>query len=499
MSVERARQGPLQSAVRLLGVVHPLLFAAAYVLERFAGTNTAIPELWRPLLVAILVAGALTLGLWAILRNPYAAAMVASAILLAAAFHPIPALILVGLILWWAGTSVIRRRRGLAPRAVGTGSLVVQAASAYAVVLLVAALFASLPAFTLGVAQRPSLPAGGDSAAGPDIYLLLLDGYPRGDTLATEFGHDNSAFELELADLGFEVAPDALADHNKTWLTVATMLNGQYVTDIPEIADPPGDAPGQVRLLHTLINDGAVLDVLQARGYTVRSIPSPVMSTDVTADAEVWWTPHLNAFEIALVSASAPAFIFPDAVLDFLSADARGLIVDQLDAFAATASQPGPQLVLAHAMAPHPPFVLGGELDYLRDCFPACKVWETTLEETGMTANAYAAHLRSQVEALNHKVIATLSQIVEDDPEAIVIVMSDHGARIEADATDEHFRILFAARTPGLDGLFADDQAPVNIFRRILSSTAFDEDLPDLPYRSWASDWFAPLKLGERR
>ncbi len=499
VSVESVRQGPLQRAVRLLGVIHPMLFAAAYVLDRFAITNTGIPELWRPLLVGMLVAGALTVLLAAVMRNACAAAMLASAAFLALAFHPIPALVLAGLVLWWMGTSLIRRRRGLAARPLSPGSPVVRATSAYAVVLLVAGIGASLPAFATPTAQPPPLASTGGRDAGPNIYLLLLDGYPRGDTLAEAFDLDMGPFETQLASVGFEVAPQARANHNKTWLTVATMLSAQYVTDLPEIADPPPGAPNQVRLLHDLINDGAVLDVLRGRGYTVRSIPSPVMSTDVTDDAEVWSTQHLNGFEIALVSASAPAFLWPNGVLDLLGADARGLIADQLGAFAATAAQPGPQLVLAHAMTPHPPFVLGGgKLDYLRDCFPACKVWETTLEETGMTVDEYAAHLRSQVGALNDMVVSTLDRIVSDDPEAIVIVMSDHGARLEPDATDEHFRILFAARTPGAETLFTDDQSPVNVFRRILSTT-FGEDLPDVPYRAWASDWFVPLDVIERQ
>ena len=94
--------------------------------------------------------------------------------------------------------------------------------------------------------------------------------------------------------------------------------------------------------------------------------------------------------------------------------------------------------------------------------------------------------------------IETLREVVALNPDATMIVMSDHGARHHLDGTDEHFRILFAARGGELNVEFPDDASPVNLFRRILTS-AFAADLPDLPYRAWASDWHLPLTITPRR
>jgi hypothetical protein len=496
---EGERRTVRERAASSLALLSPVLFAAAFVLDRFAVTNSAVEELPRPMAFLIAVAVLLTLILWVVLRNRYWASVVASTIFLILVVHPIPAMVMIALVAWWVGIGIIRRAQGRRSHGLGPGDLPVQIASVYSVVLVLFGMWSSAGAVTGGIAARPGLPtstSGEAGGGGPDIYLLLLDGYPRGDTLGAELGFDNSSFESELAQLGFAVAREARANYNKTWLTVASMLNARYVQAIPEIADPPAAAPAQVRLAHAVINEAAVLDRLRELGYAVVSIPSPVMTSDVTEDADVRTTGHLNSFEIALASASLPAFLVPDVVLDALSSDARGNVLDQLALVSEYAIGPGPapRVLLAHLMSPHPPFLLCQEPDYLRDCFPACKLWETTVEEMGVTDQEYARRMRIQVAALNQKVVETVRHIATENPTAIVILMSDHGARLHEASVDEHFRTFFAARTPGFDGLFADDQSPVNVFRRILSA-AYGDDLADLPYEAWESNWRLPLVI----
>lgn len=486
-----------QHADSWLAVLTPALFAAAFVLDRFANTNSAIEELPRPFVLAVVIALLLTAVLWGILRNRYWASMSASTIFLILVFYPVPALVMVALLVWLAGTRMIRGRKGLPNQRLRPSGSTVRLASLYAIVLLIIGIISSSDAVTASIAHPPDLPASTTAATGqdvPDIYLLLLDGYPRDDTLLSQFGYDNSSFESELGQLGFTVAPAARSNYNKTWLTVASMLNAQYVQAIPEIADPPSVAPAQARLTHGLINHAAALQQLRDRGYAVISIPSPVMTTDVTQGAQVLMTGHLSSFEIALVSGSLPAFVFPDGVLDALAADARQNVIDQLALISASATptSQGPRIVLAHLMSPHPPFVLGQEPDYLHACFPACKLWELTLPETRMTDAEYVHRMGTQIEQLNRRLLETVQRIATENPSAIVMLMSDHGARHHREDIDEHFRSFFAARTPGFSGLFSDDQSPVNVFRRILSAIRAD-DLADLPYEAWESDWGLPL------
>jgi hypothetical protein len=66
-------------------------------------------------------------------------------------------------------------------------------------------------------------------------------------------------------------------------------------------------------------------------------------------------------------------------------------------------------------------------------------------------------------------VLARVSEIVADDPEAVVIVFSDHGSRYDPQGDSaERYRILWASRTPGLPGLFEGQEQPASLFVGLL-------------------------------
>jgi hypothetical protein len=403
---------------------------------------------------------------------------------------------------WWIGIRLMRLKSGHSlPEPKATDPALILAVG-YSFVLLITGVGSAGWALVPRLESRPTLTveAAPPTRALTNIHVLMLDGYPRSDTLMQAFGLDNSEFINSLASLGFTVAERAESNYNKTWLTMASMLSAQYVHDLPEIVAPPDGIPAQIRLSEELVNEGAVLDLLRAKGYEVLTIPSSVPSTDVTSDATVRQVGNLNSLEIALATSSLPSRLFPSKMLDVLGSDAASRIDAQLARLSdiATTSHDSPRIVLTHLMSPHPPFVLNQRMDYLDSCFPQCKLWETTVNQTGMTETEYASRMRTQIIELNRRIESVLSTIVQADPDATIIVLSDHGARHFTDGTEEHFRIFFAARPGALRVEFPDDIAPVNVFRRILSS-ALEVPLPDLPYEAWESDWFVPLSLTRYR
>lgn len=454
----------------------------------------------RPLLIALLLAGLLVVGSWTALRRAPPAGIFASVAFLLLVLHSVPALVMSGVGAWWVAISLRRRLRGEGWRPLTTSAMPVRIAAGYSTVLLIIALWSAGSAVLPRLESRIDLPAPTSRpVAAADIYVLMLDGYPRIDTLAQQFDLDNTTFESELTDLGFVTAGRAQANYTKTWLSTAALLNAEYVHEIPEIADPPDGLAAQARLAEELINEGAVLERLRLHGYEIVSIPSPIRTIGMTDDVSIRQPSGLNSLEMALVTSSLPSRLFAHQALDLLAADARGYIQTQLELLAAAAEpQEHPRFVWAHLMSPHPPFLLAQEPEYLDDCFPGCSLWQSTVHETGLTEATYAARMRVQVQELNRLVVAALADIVDRNPDATVIVMSDHGARHYLGSVEEHFRVLFAARAGSLDVAFPDDISHVNIFRRILA-TGFDVPLADLPYQAWASDWLVPFSLTRHR
>ena len=496
--MSNARPGLTRIASRAL-IAQPFMFAAAFVLQRFAETNATDSELWRPLFAIELGTALIFLGVWAAVRRRQAAVLVTTIGVGIAASYTIPALVLASVYFWWWMLKLLRAIRGqdIGPIVTLPGRFALGLSSG----LLVIALISTASASWVRINDRAALPMQSSGIGGPNVYLLLLDGYPRADSLEDEFGIDNSPFLDQLGALDFDVAGKAHSNYNKTWLTVASLVDARYVHDLPSIkAATTEGAPAQIRLLHEIIDRGAALDVFRARSYQITSVHSPVTTTDVLADAQVRSSGHLTAFEISLLAHSLVARLAPAPFLEWITADQRSNLFAQLAIVKQISSEAAdqPRLVLAHLMSPHLPFLLGQDPNYLDGCFPYCEFWTTPQESLDITDAEYASRLGTQIQVLNEAVINAVHQIVEADPSAWVIVMSDHGIRQHVRSWSEHFRTLFAARTPGYEEVFPDDISPVNVFRRAFTEL-FDGGLPDLPYEAWRSDWNLPLVLTRQK
>ena len=79
-------------------------------------------------------------------------------------------------------------------------------------------------------AALPVLPVAVERSALPDIYYIVLDGYPRSDSLAHYFDFDNSSFPQALRERGFYIADASHSNYTMTFLSIASSLNMRYVT-----------------------------------------------------------------------------------------------------------------------------------------------------------------------------------------------------------------------------------------------------------------------------
>lgn len=485
---------------RALLIAQPFVLLAAVLLDRWVTEATTLDVLIRPAIVlaiavaAVLVVARLATGSW-----PWAA-LIADAVLLFTLREVWPALIIGVIALAWPLYRMLLRLVGrqspleavprFLARTLGVMSIVLLVFSGIAVV---DALRSAEPPMHL-----PSIELGPASEDDPNIYLLLLDGYPRSDTLMEEFDIDNSTFLSDLEERGFSVSDQARTNYNKTWLTLASMLNGAYIDEILDPVPTPDHPTAELRWLHAMLREAAIPEALGERGYVTRTVASAYTSTALTSADDYIDHGHLNSFEVRLMATSPWTNFLRASIGTFLVNQQADKVRDTLHTLASLASEDGQaQFVLAHVHSPHTPFVLGIEAEEspVLQCFPTrCSFWEVRFERLGMSANEYRTDLRAQLDELNHLTLDALDRIVEQDPNAVVIVFSDHGLRYDTDEVDEHFRSLLAARTPGHENLYANDESPVNLLRGILSAY-FRSKLDPLPYRAWTLDWTWNLRL----
>jgi hypothetical protein len=333
-------------------------------------------------------------------------------------------------------------------------------------------------------------PAGADL---PNLYLVLLDGYPRADKLASEFGIDVSGFTRALGDRGFFVATHSRSNHTITHLTLAQMFS--YGSADVAAAGPDG---AQRVLWRHRINEGAFFSDIRGLGYEVIAV-SPAFEHAALRQADRFIdTGQLNEFEWELLQLSGLAPVL-DVVQPTLLADQhRARVLATLEGAGAVARQAAqrPRLVFTHLLSPHSPqvFGAGGEPVEVRGIQVP---FDDSDEYVVLGRDEYARRLAGQLAYLNRRVLELLDTIVEADPRAVVVVFSDHGSGIREMAdiggtSDLDLRTanLLAVRSPGRPGIIDDRSTLANVLPRILRAYTGSgpADVPETIYGRTSDD-----------
>ena len=415
-----------------LAVLVAWLVLAALILGRY--TDEAMPPhyLLRPLLVAlavsVLIAGvALLARSWAV---PLAAGL--ALVLALAELQTVLTLLAVVILL------ELLRRRGRMPRDIEPLTL-----------LFAGIFFAIGMIMAIGATQWPSEEGYEAATGGPPMYVFLLDGYPRIDTLR-DLGFNNEPFGNALAQRGFDNYPESHSEHTRTHKTLVGLL-----TDLSVNSDPVSvTVRREIRRL-----------IVVPPGFV--EIDPPVAFVTMGSGPHVT-TQGPTDFEADLVGKSIVGTLLPDWAWNTL----LGALRDNVDAELEAAATTDAPRVFTHVMAPHPPFLApwDGATSVPRRCWPSCGIFAPSFDDMGLTREEWAGGMAAQVAALNEKLLDTVDRILDQHPDAVIVLFSDHGGRADwADEAELH-RSFLAARTPGHPDLYADDPKAEDVIRTLLGA-----------------------------
>ncbi len=337
----------------------------------------------------------------------------------------------------------------------------------------------------------PSLLPADSSQQKPDIYYIILDGYPRADVLADLYHYDNQPFISELQDLGFVVPAQSHSNYARTAISVSTTLDMQYWDDI----SPDMEKAVYWWLVEPVIDRNRLRASLEAIGYKYFSIATDWGITN-NPSADVYLKPYplvLSDFENYFLSSTPLRYLYapfqrfgPITTNDVH----RDYIMYDLDALKKAPLISGPKFVFSHIIVPHPPFVFEADGTPIES---SASFTFNSPDGSMFSPGEYKKRYVEQVEFVNaqmRQVIRSLLDRSQTPP--IIIIQADHGSAIYVDFDDlqgscmkERFAIFSAIYLPGKSpDAIPKNLSAVNTFRIVLNEY-FGAQLPLLEDRQY--------------
>ena len=483
---------------------HPLLFAAVIVATAWFDAAISPYPLLRPLLIAVVAAAVLTVVAGLATRSAQVGGLVASGIiwllwsrhLLDLGETAIQRLGVAGIA--WAGALVlvlilvarIVRRRVRRWTVDGATSVLNRGSLLLAFVTIAMAVVTGRAGLAVDdLDQGTSLTtwladSGTDSGReGPDVYAILLDGYPRADVLEHAFDIDNTPFVGALEESGFAVAGDSHSDYIWTHTTVPSVLHMEYVEHIPELEAVVAGRASQQPTIRTVIDRNPAFAFAREHGYTTISIASGFEQVTARKADVLFDSGNMNEFELRLLASTFLGDIVDLVAPTFAASEHASRIERSLDTLPTIASAGGePVLVWAHISAPHQPTVFAADGSVVEVPLTDTFFGDSPMER-GEDPAEFRARYRAQLGYLNDRILETVDEIVRRSPEPpVILLFADHGSASRIDWVDvepkdadpalllERTGILFATLTPGQQDVYPDDASPIDLFRLLFDA-----------------------------
>ena len=461
--------------------VYPIVFGLALFYQVVATSGVGFWVSLRPLLVVLLAVVGITLAIRLALGDADRAGPATAVVVIGVLFGDNRILLLALLVLavFLVERRVVPGRLSLPWRTMNRGGRLLVAIASIAI-LIQSVQLGAIPILARSIiAENPFRgPAAASvplSAARPDIYVILLDGYARHDALGQVFGVDDGPFLGGLAAHGLTVSDKARTSYPITVQVLMSMFHAALLSDIPELK-PILDRTytgTEIGLTHAVVQENPVFDVLHAAGYEVDGISSGFAQVSLRETDRFIDGGQINEFEVAILRRTIAGDVVNLIAPDFVASQERDRITTNLAMLGALAAmRPGrPRFIFAHVPSPHPPWVFNAD-GSARPSRDVNTIYEEIPDTTGLTEAQMRTAYGGSVQALWQPVLGAIDAIDKASAAPpIIVVFGDHGSWVGALPGDNRLRFLplLAARVPGKASPFAADEDLVNVFPDLLN------------------------------
>ncbi len=309
----------------------------------------------------------------------------------------------------------------------------------------------------------------------PNVYWLVLDEHANAEQFHHVTGGDNRGFDDALRERGFSVSETSRSSYLHTQLSIFSTLAMDYPYT-------PGNTYGSDFLSSNpiIMGDNPVVGTFESNGYRYVYAPDGGVDwvdcpTEIVGDRicvpPIGGTQPLVGTNLLLARTTPIGALPLDVRYNDMASVLAGIEANRGDE---------PLFVYAHLLTPHFP------TRYESDC----SLRDPFLYGYHLSGQERLANYANDVRCLDDEILSGVDRLLTHDPDAVIIVQSDHGTRFTFDwdrpfdqwtpeNLNERFSAVNAIRLPASCRERSIEGEPlVNTFRLVLACLAGSE--PDL-------------------
>ena len=316
----------------------------------------------------------------------------------------------------------------------------------------------------------------------PNVYYIILDGYPRNDVLKKHLDFDNSEFIDFLKQREFYVAENSYSNYSLSSTSIPATMNMNYINFL---ADELGeDSRSYDPLLGKdfgLYADNQVIKNFKSMGYKVAKIGSvPMYLHEMPlADLSLCYK-SIHLMDNRLFDTVARTSMIGYFIERWSEDMQRQIILCAFEELPKISSYyEEPVFAWSHIMIPHFPLIFGADGEPVTPGESLLVMNNPHLFEGTDSSWNIKQQFLQQLQFANKKSIKLIDKILENEKQSIIIIQSDHGSAFDVnlhDPTDDdvHQRlsninaIYFPDEKPR--EILMNDQTNVNTFRIVFNS-----------------------------
>ena len=313
----------------------------------------------------------------------------------------------------------------------------------------------------------------------PNVYFIILDGYPRNDILKKHVNFDNSEFTSMLEQRGFHIAKNSFANYSFSGLSISSTMNMNYINFLAdEIGEDSRDYNPIIGKDFGLYADNQVIKNFKLMGYKVGKIGSATIYLHELPLADLspcHKTVHL--MDNRLLDAVGNTSMIGYFIERWAEEQQRQIILCDFEELPKISGYfEEPVFVWSHVMIPHFPLIFGPNGESIT---PGQSL--LTMNHPEYTGSGWdiKTQFMQQIQFANKKSIEFVDKILENEKQSIIIIQSDHGSAFGVNLRDPTDDDAFQ-KLSNLSAIYfpdekhremlTDDRSNVNTFRTVFNA-----------------------------